>query len=125
MLVQLPKTSLRLLIRLANPLYKNPPILEEFTLSPALAFGIGFKYTLGQRLGVGIEYQMRKLFSDKLDDLDDPLSYEADINGDGIIEAVKYTDNLHNNDWMGYLGLHITYKIYVGKRACPAYESKN
>ena len=37
---------------------------------------------------------------------------------------VYYTDQWHNNDWSGYLGIHVTYKIYIGKKACPAYESK-
>jgi hypothetical protein len=32
-------------------------------------------YNLGPRLGIGAEYQMRKLFSDKLDNVDDPLSF--------------------------------------------------
>jgi hypothetical protein len=114
-----------LIIDQINPYYDKNQILSEFTISPALAFGIGFKYSIGQRLGIGIEYQMRKLFTDKLDDLDDPLSYEKDVNGDGIKEVVKYTDNLHNNDWTSYLGLHVTYKIYTGKKACPAYDSKN
>jgi len=57
--------------------------------------------------------------SDRLDDLDDPLAH---INANG--EEVRYTDQNHNNDWVGYLGVHVTYKIYIGKRACPAYESK-
>jgi len=99
-------------------------IIKESVVSATFPFGIGFKYTLGQRLGVGIEYQMRKLFSDKLDNLDDPLAYEI-TNSDGTKEEIKYTDTIHNNDWSGYLGLHITYKIYIGKKACPAYESKN
>jgi hypothetical protein len=80
---------------------------------------------LGQRLGIGIEYQMRKMFSDKLDNLDDPLAY-LNYNTDGTIkEEIKYTDTIHNNDWSGYLGIHLTYKIYMGKKACPVYESKN
>ena len=103
---------------------KGSAIVKESVITPTFPFGIGFKYTLGQRLGVGIEYQMRKLFSDKLDNLDDPLAYEI-INSDGTKDEVKYTDTIHNNDWSGYLGLHLTYKIYIGKKACPAYESKN
>ena len=103
---------------------KGSAIVKESVITPTFPFGIGFKYTIGQRLGVGIEYQMRKLFSDKLDNLDDPLAYEI-INSDGTKEEVKYTDTIHNNDWSGYLGLHLTYKIYIGKKACPAYESKN
>jgi hypothetical protein len=108
-----------------NPAHnKGNAIISESVMSPTIPFGIGFKYTIGQRLGVGIEYQMRKMFSDKLDNLDDPLAYEI-TNADGIKEEITYTDMTHNIDWSGYLGIHLTYKIYIGKRACPAYESKN
>lgn len=86
---------------------------------PTIPFGIGFKYTIGSRLGIGIEYQMRKYMSDKVDDLDDPLSFVNATN-----ETIKYTTQQLNNDWVGYLGVHLTYKIYIGKKACPAYESK-
>jgi hypothetical protein len=103
---------------------KGKNAINENVVTPTIPFGIGFKYTIGQRLGVGIEYQMRKLFSDKLDNLDDPLAYEI-TNTDGTKEEVKYTDMIHNNDWSGYLGIHVTYKIYIGKKACPAYDSKN
>ncbi len=95
------------------------PNTEESVAVPTIPFGIGFKYTLGERLGIGIEYQMRKYMSDKLDDLDDPLAHE---NGS---EVITYNDGSHNNDWGAYLGVHLTYKIYIGKKACPAYDSKN
>lgn len=112
-------------IAMFNPSHnKGSAIVKESVVTPTIPFGIGFKYTLGQRLGIGIEYQMRKLFSDKLDNLDDPLAYEK-ANADGTIEEILYTDMIHNNDWSGYVGIHLTYKIYIGKRACPAYESKN
>jgi len=93
---------------------------QESLVVPTIPFGIGFKYTIGSRLGVGIEYQMRKYMSDKLDDLDDPLSYVNETE-----ETIKYTTQHLNNDWVGYLGVHFTYKIYIGKKACPAYESKD
>jgi hypothetical protein len=98
--------------------------LNESVMTPTFPFGIGFKYSLGQKLGIGIEYQMRKMFSDKLDNLDDPLAYNV-YNADGSVkEEITYTDLIHNNDWSGYLGIHLTYKIYMGKKACPVYESK-
>ena len=83
-----------------------------------IPFGIGFKYSLGSRLGVGIEYQMRKMFSDKLDDLDDPLAHYGP---DG---KVLYTSEIHNFDWPAYLGIHVTYSFYLGKRVCPVYEKR-
>jgi opacity protein-like surface antigen len=114
------------LIASFNPIHnKGNEMVGESEIATTIPFGIGFKYTLGQRLGIGIEYQMRKLFSDKLDNLDDPLAYFV-YNTDGSVkEEITYTDMTHNNDWSGYLGIHLTYKIYIGKRACPAYESKN
>ena len=107
-----------------NPQHnKGSAVVSESVITPTFPFGIGFKYSIGQRLGIGIEYQMRKMFSDKLDDLDDPLAYITNNNGNE--EVIKYTDQIHNNDWSGYLGVHLTYKIYMGKRSCPVYDSKN
>lgn len=98
---------------------KGDVVIENSEVATTIPFGIGFKYSLNQRLGVGIEYQMRKIFSDKLDNLDDPLAF-FDEEG----KEVTYTSGIHNNDWSGYLGVHLTYKIYMGKNACPVYESK-
>jgi hypothetical protein len=107
-----------------NPAHnKGSNEISESVITATIPFGIGFKYSIGPRLGIGVEYQMRKMFSDKLDNLDDPLAYENILNG--VEEEIKYSDVLHNNDWSGYLGVHVTYKIYMGKRPCPAYESKN
>lgn len=92
---------------------------KDSEVAATIPFGIGFKFNLGERMGLGIEYQMRKMFLDKLDNLDDPLAF---VNEEG--EEHYYTDEWHNNDWTGYLGMHITYRLYIGKKACPAYESK-
>lgn len=94
---------------------------KENKLVPTIPFGIGVKYTIGERLGIGVEYQMRKYLSDKVDDLFDPLAHVSSTTG----EVITYSTENHNTDWAGYLGLHITYKIYLGKKICPAYESKN
>lgn len=80
-------------------------------ISPTIPFGIGFKVNLSKRLGIGIEGGLRKSFSDKLDNLDDPLSY---TNFDGVL--IKYTDQLHNNDWTAYMGVHLVYKLIYGNK---------
>lgn len=98
---------------------KGTQIIKESVTSLSLPFGFGIKTHIGERFGIGVEYLMRKLFVDKLDDLDDPLAY---INNKD--EVFTYSDFLHNNDWSGYFGVHLTYKIYMGKEACPAYDSK-
>ena len=99
---------------------KGDAAIEESVIATTIPFGIGFKYNIGRRLGVGIEYQARKYFSDKLDNLDDPLAIRAK----GENEEIIYTSAVHNNDWSGYLGVHLTYMIYLGKSACPVYDKK-
>ncbi|MGC9353232.1 MAG: DUF6089 family protein [Mariniphaga sp.] len=106
-----------------NPDYPVLNTVEESVIAPAIPFGFGIKFSIGQRLGFGFEYQMRKLLNDKFDNLDDPLSFKT-INNDGDTETIKYTDFLHNNDWPGYLGLNVTYKIDLDRKACPAYDRK-
>ncbi|WP_372933621.1 type IX secretion system protein PorG [Mariniphaga sediminis] len=108
---------------LINPDYPVPDPAEESVIGLTVPFGFGIKFSIGERFGIGAECQMRKLFSDKLDNADDPLSFEVD-NVDGVPVTVKYTDFLHNNDWPGYVGIHLTYKIFLEKKACPAYDRK-
>lgn len=83
---------------------------REFALT--IPFGLGFKFNLSKRIGLGLEGGLRKTFSDKLDDLDDPLSYTI-VEGDEVT-VIKYTDQLHNNDWTAYVGIHLVYKLVYG-----------
>jgi hypothetical protein len=106
-----------------NPDYPVLTTIEEPVIAATIPFGFGIKMTVGERLGVGAEFQMRKLLNDKFDNLDDPLSFETG-NDDGDNETIKYTDILHNNDWPGYLGINVTYKIDLDRKACPAYDRK-
>ncbi|MFA5330029.1 MAG: DUF6089 family protein [Prolixibacteraceae bacterium] len=86
--------------------YDSGPISGS-EIAPTLPFGLGVKYNLSKKWGIGIEGTLRKTFSDKLDDLDDPLSYYTEA--DNV--KVTFTDQLHNNDWTAYLGIHLVYKI--------------
>lgn len=99
-------------------------IADESIIATTIPFGFGVKFAIGSRLGFGIEYQIRKLINDKFDDLDDPLSFET-VDNNGNAETIKYTDFLHNNDWPGYLGVNVTYKIDLDRKACPAYDRKH
>jgi hypothetical protein len=107
------------IINLINPDYPIPNHIQESVITPTIPFGFGLKFSLGRRLGMGVEYQMRKLFSDKLDNMDDPLSFEKEDE-----DIIKYSTFWHNNDWVGYLGVHLTYKLYLNKKDCPAYDRK-
>ena len=108
-----------------NPYFNGLPLTEESVITPSIPFGFGFKFNIGRKMGIGLEYQLRKILSDKLDDLYDPLTFNAvDVNNGNEKTKIKYTDLLHNNDWPGYLGINIIYKIYLSKKPCPAYDRK-
>ena len=114
-----------------NSINENYPVkqrVKESVVAATIPFGFGVKFSVGSRLGIGAEYQMRKLFSDKLDNIDDPLSFEKNRQSNGeendLKEVIKYTTFWHNNDWPGYFGVHLTYKIYLNQRECPAYDRK-
>jgi hypothetical protein len=80
-------------------------------ISPTIPFGLGFKFNLTKRIGMGLEMGLRKTFADKLDNLDDPLTH-PDIKG----LPVYYTDQYHNNDWTAYTGVHLVYKLIYGNK---------
>ena len=89
----------------ANADYSGPVI------TPTIPFGLGFKFNLSKRWGIGLEGSLRKSFTDKLDNLDDPLSY-VDTKG----AQIKYSDQFHNNDWTSYIDVHLVYKLIYGNR---------
>lgn len=99
------------LLAVVDPTFFANADLSGPVITPTIPFGIGFKVNLSERWGLGIEGGLRKSFADKLDDLDDPLSYT------NLSEVeVKYTDMYHNNDWTAYMGFHLVYKLLYGNK---------
>jgi hypothetical protein len=96
---------------IVDPSYIAKADLSGPVISPTIPFGMGFKLNLTERIGLGIEGGLRKTFSDKLDNLDDPLSYTT---ADDV--KIKYTDLMHNNDWTAYMGVHLVYKLIYGNK---------
>lgn len=96
---------------LVDPSYFSNVDYPGSVISPAIPFGLGFKFNLSRRWGIALEGSLRKSFSDKLDNLDDPLSY---VDSQGV--QIKYTDQLHNNDWTSYVTIHLVYKAIYGNR---------
>lgn len=113
MQIQPDKVYLDPTLFLVDPTYFEMPHVAK-PISPTIPFGLGFKFNLSKRWGLGIEGSLRKTFSDQLDDLDDPLSY-VDKNFSPEVQ-VKYTDQWHNNDWTAYAGVHLVYKLIYGNR---------
>jgi len=73
-----------------------------------IPFGVGAKVNLGKKMGIGIEWGLRKMFYDKLDGFENPIDPE-------------YRSFIHNFDWYSIAGISLTYKIYGGSEDCPAY----
>lgn len=89
---------------------------DEGVVTPSVPVMFGAKYSLTKNWGVGVEVSLHKLFDDRLDDMKDPYR----LNG-----MVSTTTFWHNNDWTSYCGVTVWYKIYSGKKECPAYDSLN
>ena len=83
-----------------HPLVVAGTDLSEPAVSASIPLGFGVKFSIGERFGVGAEYMVRKIISDKLDNLDDPLAIDATVSS-GATNNISYTDFLHNNDWPG------------------------
>lgn len=57
----------------------------------SIPFGLGFKFSLGKRLGLGIEWGMRKTFNDYIDDISG--TYYKDLYGFNPDEGIYYAPN--------------------------------
>ena len=79
---------------------------DAFTLN--VPMGVGVKYKLGERLNIGLEFTMRKTFSDELDGL-------KDLNG--ITSGFA-----KNTDWYSFTMISITYEFSKRCRTCHYVE---
>lgn len=76
-------------------------------IAPSIPFGLGVKFNLVQNLGVGIEWGMRKTFTDEIDGLSPTF-----ISGYQL-------SNSQNNDWYSIVGITLNYKILTKRDHCP------
>lgn len=90
-------------------------------------FGIGVKYSLSERFGLGFEWGMRKTLTDYIDDVStsyylsgpeiDPNNVAA-IYSDPTMDHEPYMQrgNDKNWDWFNFFGVSVTYKINLRSR---------
>jgi hypothetical protein len=107
-------------------------------LGVSIPFGMGFKFHAFGRLGVSIEWGMRKTYTDYLDDVSttyaDPdvlfatqglvaveLADRSLVNP-GPVNTNRQRGNETNRDWYSFAGLTITYKIQPKRPDCAAYK---
>jgi hypothetical protein len=74
-----------------------------------IPFGIGYKYRFNPFISAGVEWDMRKTFTDEIDGVGNPGP-----NG-------SYS-RWHNNDWYSFVGIFITFRIFEESFSCPAYR---
>ena len=74
-----------------------------------IPFGVGIKYKLSPRIGIGAEYTVRKLFTDKLDNLENNTNIEK-------------VSRIHNNDWYTFFTIYVSYIVSNLKINCPTYD---
>jgi len=107
----------------------------------AAVFGMGFKYSVTNRLGLGLEWGLRKSFTDYIDDISTTYYIDFDeLTSDEIGAPQMLSDpssvkhkpemqrgNSTNNDWYSFAGVTITYRFTIGEKStCSDFEnSKN
>ena len=73
-----------------------------------IPMGVGLKYNLGNRWTAALEWSFRKTFTDDLDHLDDPNSFNEN-------------SLMHNNDWASFFGIMVSYKLFPDNVECHSY----
>lgn len=112
---------------------RKPYSLSSFTIP----FGIGIKYSLSNKIGLGFEWGIRKSFTDYLDDVSTTYYLIGSrINPDATEEyfsdpamdhdPLMQRGNSKNNDWYVFTGFTITYKINLSKQTgCSDFQKRN
>lgn len=75
----------------------------------AVPFGAGIKYSVSRKLGIGVEWGMRKTFNDNIDGVFNPGG-----------EDMKPL--LNNNDWYSFAGFFISFRLNDNSGDCPVYR---
>lgn len=78
------------------------------TVAPSIPFGIGIKFAPLHRHTVALEWRFHKTFTDSIDD------YQAPSDGKSAV--------IHNNDWVSFIGLVYTFRLFNGDNPCPVYQ---
>jgi hypothetical protein len=81
-------------------------VIENIT-SPSMPFGLGIKLNFIDNLGIGIEWGLRKTFTDKLDGLHPVYSDSYQLS------------NSQNQDWYSIVGITLNYKFLTKRDICP------
>jgi len=84
----------------------------------SIPFGVGFKWNIGERCGLGIEWGPRKTFTDYLDDVSG--SYANTSNALGIGSGIPGTmrGNPRSKDWYFFYGVTFNFRLPSKETVC-------
>lgn len=100
----------------------------------AIPAGAGIKMNLAKRIGLVMEWGMRKTFTDYLDDVSTVYANPADlaINGPASVALADRsgtTDNIgrqrgnpRNKDWFFFTGLTLSFQLTEKPKSCSSYK---
>ena len=114
---------------------QNPTLKPYKLYQMSIPFGIGFKLSFSNQIGLGFEWGPRKTFTDYLDDVSgkyvDPVQLAHDKGGysaqlsnrtknpnDIMNDVGKLRGNPNNKDWYFYYGLVISFKLKGKPKEC-------
>ena len=115
------------------------PTREPYSrISVAIPFGIGFKYGIGRKLSIGLEYGMRYTFTDYIDDVSTTYidnDWIREFNGDlaaemadrslgevpGLSTPGAQRGNPRNNDAYMFTLITVSYKLNTGRNGLPKF----
>lgn len=108
----------------------------------AIPVGLGIKASLNKRVGIGVEWGIRKLYTDYLDDVSSTYVYPevlrrergdaaAALSDRSLNLQVDDNENYSNlnrqrgdsksKDWYSFLGVSIVWRINDNRGRCPSY----
>ena len=115
--------------------YNTEGQIEPYNLQGlAIPFGIGFKYSVSQSIGIGFEWGMRKTFTDYIDDIStnyyvntsdfDPTNLSHKFSDPKLMsdpnfyrEAGMQRGNPKTMDWFNFVGISITVEFDIFNRS--------
>ena len=86
-----------------------------------IPISFGIKFNISEKFGMGIAWNIRKTFTDYIDNLSNYKTLsETEIPENKY--SLKQLGYYHHTDWYSTIGLFISWKAFNGKGNCKAYH---